>query len=370
MKATPIQYQNNPAILLLLIDITERKRAEKALFEAAQYTRKLIEVSLDSLVTISPEGRITDVNAATEQVTGYSRDYLIGTDFSDYFTDLVRAKEGYRKVFDQGVVLDYPLEIRHKDGKITSVLYNATVYRDGSGNVQGVFAAARDITERKRVEDALKMANKKLSILSSITRHDINNQLAVLTGYLRILEKKQPDPTLIVYSQKVAAAAQRISTMILFTKEYEQLGVEGPVWQDIGKISKMAAVDLLPENVDLKINTGNFEIFADPMFMLVLYNLFENAIRHGVHVTEITLHFIEEESSGMLVVEDNGVGIPAPIKERIFERGFGTNTGLGLYLIRQILPITGLSITETGTEGKGARFEIHLPPGTWRRGPG
>ena len=370
VKATPIQYQNNPAILLLLIDITERKRAEKALFEAAQYTRKLIEVSLDSLVTISPEGRITDVNAATEQVTGYSRDYLIGTDFSDYFTDLVRAKEGYRKVFDQGVVLDYPLEIRHKDGKITSVLYNATVYRDGTGNVQGVFAAARDITERKRVEDALKMANKKLSILSSITRHDINNQLAVLTGYLRILEKKQPDPTLSVYSQKVAAAAQRISTMILFTKEYEQLGVEGPVWQDIGKISKMAAVDLLPENVDLKINTGNFEIFADPMFMLVLYNLFENAIRHGVHVTEITLHFIEEESSGMLIVEDNGVGIPAPIKERIFERGFGTNTGFGLYLIRQILPITGLSITETGTEGKGARFEIHLPPGTWRRGPG
>jgi PAS domain S-box-containing protein len=265
VKATPIQYQNNPAILLLLIDITGRKRAEKALYEAAQYTRKLIEVSLDSLVTISPEGRITDVNAATEQVTGYSRDYLIGTDFSDYFTDLVRAKEGYRKVFDKGVVLDYPLEIRHKDGKITSVLFNATVYRDGTGKVQGVFAAARDITERKRVEDALKMANKKLSILSSITRHDINNQLAVLTGYLRILEKKQPDPTLSVYSQKVAAAAQRISTMILFTKEYEQLGVEGPVWQDIGKLAKMAAVDLLPENVELKVNTENYEIFADPM---------------------------------------------------------------------------------------------------------
>jgi signal transduction histidine kinase len=104
--------------------------------------------------------------------------------------------------------------------------------------------------------------------------------------------------------------------------------------------------------------------------MLVLYNLFENAIRHGVKVTEITIHFNEEESSGMLIVEDNGIGIPAPIKERIFERGFGTNTGFGLYLIRQILPITGLSIRETGIEGKGARFEISLPPGTWRKGPG
>jgi PAS domain S-box-containing protein len=364
------KYGKPERFVLMHENITERKRAEQAIHEAARYTRRLIEVSLDSLVTISPGGRITDVNAATEQVTGYSRDHLIGTDFSEYFTDFKKAKEGYQKVFDQGVVLDYPLEIRHKDGKITSVLYNATVYRDGSGKVQGVFAAARDITERKRVEDALKMANQKLSILSSITRHDINNQLAVLTGYLRILEKKQPDPTLNVYSQKVASAAKRISTMILFTKEYEQLGVEGPVWQDIGKIAKMAAVDLLPENVDLNVNTGSYEIFADPMFMLVLYNLFENAIRHGVKVTEITIHFNEEESSGMLIVEDNGIGIPAPIKERIFERGFGTNTGFGLYLIRQILPITGLSIRETGIEGKGARFEISLPPGTWRKGPG
>jgi signal transduction histidine kinase len=118
------------------------------------------------------------------------------------------------------------------------------------------------------------------------------------------------------------------------------------------------------------VDTGSYEVFADPMFMMVLYNLFENAVRHGEHVTELTVHFIEEGNSGRLFVEDNGVGIPAPLKERIFERGFGSNTGFGLYLSSEILSITGLSIRETGTSGEGARFEIHLPPGTWRRGSG
>jgi len=142
-------WHGQPADLVIIRDITERKRAEEALHASALYTRSLIEASLDPLVTISPEGKIKDVNVATERVTGYSRDNLIGTDFSDYFTDPKKAGEGYRKVFEEGVVWDYPLEIRHRDGTITSVLYNATIYRDESGTVQGVFAAARNITERE-----------------------------------------------------------------------------------------------------------------------------------------------------------------------------------------------------------------------------
>jgi PAS domain S-box-containing protein len=118
------------------------------------YNRSLIEATLDPLVTIGPEGEINDVNKATETVTGYSRDELIGSDFSDYFTKPEKAKAGYHKVFRDGFVRDYPLEIQHKDGHVTPVLYNASVYRDESGNVVGVFAAARDITELKKAEDA------------------------------------------------------------------------------------------------------------------------------------------------------------------------------------------------------------------------
>ncbi len=137
-------------------DITERKKSEEALALANAYNRNLIEVSLDPLVTIGPDGTITDVNTATEGVTGYARDELIGTDFSHYFTEPEKARRGYEQVFSRGLVRDYPLNIRHRDGRTTSVLYNASVYKDASGRVIGVFAAARDITERKKIEDALR----------------------------------------------------------------------------------------------------------------------------------------------------------------------------------------------------------------------
>ena len=143
-------------------DITERKKAEEAVRLSNLYNRSLIEVSLDPLVTIGHDGKITDVNSATEQVTGYSRDDLIGTDFSDYFIEPEKARAGYQQVFKDGEVRDYPLEIKHKDGHITPVLYHASVYRDENGKVIGVFAAARDITERKKAEEALKRAHESL----------------------------------------------------------------------------------------------------------------------------------------------------------------------------------------------------------------
>ena len=134
-------------------DVTARKQAEEKLHAASVYSRSLLEASLDPLVTISAEGKITDVNKATEDVTGCSREQLIGSDFSDYFTDPGKARDGYKQVFTEGLVKDYPLVIRHKSGKLTDVLYNASIYRNAQGAVQGVFAAARDITERKRAEE-------------------------------------------------------------------------------------------------------------------------------------------------------------------------------------------------------------------------
>jgi diguanylate cyclase (GGDEF)-like protein/PAS domain S-box-containing protein len=159
-----------PVCLAVVSDITGQKRTEKALVEAeanrvaSLYTRSLIETSLDPLVTISPDGKVTDVNAATEVVTGYPRDELIGTDFADYFTDPMAARAGYRQAFQAGSVCDYALEIRHREGHLTQVLYNASVYRDESGKVAGVFAAARDISDRKRAEDALRKSQELFSL--------------------------------------------------------------------------------------------------------------------------------------------------------------------------------------------------------------
>jgi PAS domain S-box-containing protein len=147
------------------VDISERKRAEAELRAASRYARSLIEASLDPLVTISPEGKITDVNQATATVTGCAREQLIGTDFATYFTEPERARAGYELAFWAGTVRDYPLEIRHRDGHVTSVLYNASVYRDAGGQIVGILATARDVTERKQVEEREKLAVAALQLL-------------------------------------------------------------------------------------------------------------------------------------------------------------------------------------------------------------
>ena len=144
------------AVMEINLDITKGKQAERALQSAYVYNRSLIEAGPDPLVTITTEGKIGDVNAATESITGRARGELIGTDFSDYFTDPEEARAGYRRVFDKGYVRDYPLEIKRKDGHVTQVLYNASVYRDDAGNVLGVFAGIRDITDQMQMEEQLR----------------------------------------------------------------------------------------------------------------------------------------------------------------------------------------------------------------------
>ncbi len=150
-------------------EIRRRRAAEDRLRQSYAYARSLIEASLDPLVTIGPDGKITDVNAATEAVTGHPRTALIGREFLSFFTDPDRARAGYEQVFREGMVRDYALEIRHRDGRVTPVLYNASVYRDEAGKVIGVFAAARDVTELKRAEEALhRMGQRDRAILDSI----------------------------------------------------------------------------------------------------------------------------------------------------------------------------------------------------------
>src|ERR1700687_1848593 len=171
-------------------DITKRKRVEEQALETSVYARSLIEASLDPLVTISPEGKITDVNEGSNKVTGISREKLIGTDFSDYFTEPSKAREAYQQVFDKGFVTDYPLTIRHKDGRLTDVLYNASVYKDARGNVLGVFAAARDVTAQKLASQyARNLIEASLDPLVTISPEgkitDVNEGSDKVTGISR-----------------------------------------------------------------------------------------------------------------------------------------------------------------------------------------
>jgi PAS domain S-box-containing protein len=171
-------------------DIAQRIRGDEQLKAAGQYARSLIEASLDPLVTISPEGKITDVNEATVKVTGVPRERLVGTDFSDYFIEPEKAREGYRHVFSQGFVTDYPLTIRHRDGRLTDVLYNASVYKNSRGDVLGAFAAARDVTSQKQASQyARSLIEASLDPLVTIsgdgTITDVNEATVKVTGVPR-----------------------------------------------------------------------------------------------------------------------------------------------------------------------------------------
>ena len=176
-------------------DVTAQK-------QASQYARSLIEASLDPLVTISPEGKITDVNEGSIKVTGVPREKLVGTDFSDYFTEPEKAREGYQQVFAKGFVTDYPLTIRHKDGRLTDVLYNASVYKEAGGNVLGVFAAARDVTEQKRAE--AEVADQRTKELERIAELERFQKLTVGRELKMIeLKKEIEDLKRLVPSEKL-----------------------------------------------------------------------------------------------------------------------------------------------------------------------
>jgi PAS domain S-box-containing protein len=190
-------------------DVTERKRMEEDLRAASLYTRSLIEASLDPLVTISPEGKITDVNKATEVVTGFTRERLIGSDFSDYFTDAEKAGEGYRRVILEGFVKDYPLTIRHTSGRLTDVLYNAAVYLGESGKIIGIFAAARDITERRQAEEILTLT-MELAAVSARTAESVNETTSTVE------EVKQ---TTQLSSQKSLSVSERAQTAVSIAQQ-------------------------------------------------------------------------------------------------------------------------------------------------------
>ncbi|MEI7648114.1 MAG: hybrid sensor histidine kinase/response regulator [Methanomicrobiales archaeon] len=210
-------------------------------------------------------------------------------------------------------------------------------------------------------------ANKKLTLLSEITRHDIISQLTALQLYLEILENKLPDTSYQEYFKKIGIATDRISSIVRFTREYEEIGVNTPVWVDVSAIVDTARKDDVVGDIQL-INDlpANTEVFSDALIANVFNKMIANAVRYGGKITTIRFSVEERDGDHVVVCEDDGDGVVAQEKEKIFERGFGKNTGLGLALSREILSITGITIRETGEPGKGARFEITVPKGAWR----
>jgi signal transduction histidine kinase len=195
---------------------------------------------------------------------------------------------------------------------------------------------------------ALEFALKKLQIVGSVTRHDVLNQLTAVVGYNELLGMMVEDPKQRSFIEKEKQAIDKIRRQFSFAKDYQNIGIEPPRWQ--------------------LLKTGSASIYADPLFEKVFANLFENTLRHSGAATEIRISIIQKDAGNVLVVEDNGTGIPVDDKTRVFERGYGQGTGWGLFLAMEILAFTGMTITETGETGKGTRFEIFIPQDNIRDG--
>jgi two-component system CheB/CheR fusion protein len=388
---------------LSFTDITKRKKAEEALDKYAKnleklveertkklelsflYARNLIEASLDPLVTISAEGKITDVNIATEQVTGISREELIGSDFSDYFTEPEKAKIGYKRVFSEGSVTDYPLAIKHKSGKVTEVLYNATVYRNSAGEIQGVFAAARDITERKKAEEQAQESAKKLKdserlaaigATAGMVGHDIRNPLQAITGDVYLAkteltsipdsdEKKNTLDSLQEIEKNVDYINKIVQDLQDFAKQLKPTAEETDLKLII---DQLLAKNGLPENikVSVKVETEARKVVADSTFLnRIMYNLVNNAVQAMPQGGELTIHAYKKSNDTIIMVKDTGVGIPEAVKSKMFTPMFTTKAkgqGFGLPVIKRMTEALSGTVTFESQEGKGTTFIVRLPP--------
>jgi signal transduction histidine kinase len=223
-----------------------------------------------------------------------------------------------------------------------------------------------DIAERRKVEAALAAVNQKVSLLSQITRHDISNRVFALLANIDLARDEAENTRFKDTLEKLELISRSIQNQIAFTRDYQEIGAQAPAWHKVAPMVALAADQLNVGGVTIRNQLSDTAIFADAMISKVFYNLIDNALTHGDHVTTIVFS-TEETSEGLLLIcEDNGVGIPPQDKTRIFAKEFGRDSGLGLFLIREILSITGITIRETGDYGKGARFEMHVKKDYYR----
>jgi len=351
-------------------DITERRQMEEALRQTKDFLQNLIKYANAPIIVWNPKFRIIEFNHAFEVLTGIARDTVIGQPLDILFTDETRktSLSLIRSTLsgERWDVVEIP--IRHVSGETRTVLWNSANILNPEGSIIATIAQGQDITERKRVEDALFQANRKLNLLNSITRHDILNLLMALRSYIELSrDSAKENPDLADFIDKEEAIAQNIEDQIRFTGDYQAMGVKKPSWQNINEIV-IRTKELLPmREVRIDVDKKDLDVLADPLLEKVFYNLFDNALRYGGDHLKTIRVFSNESDTGLLIVcEDDGAGLGETEKKHLFKRGFGKHTGLGLFLSKEILSITGITIEETSTSGKGARFEIHVPLGKFR----
>jgi len=327
-------------------------------------TEQIIEKIIDGIMVVDTQERIVSLNKTAERFIGIQQKNAVGKTVSALIpctrqiTDQKSPGSSYN---EQHHEVERTIEGKNEYFEIRCIPLFSPDHK-----LSGRLIMIRDISSQKHAELALSLARKKLNLLSSITRHDILNQVTAILLFTDSAKDAVQDPEVRTLLEKQERSAENIRQQIEFARDYENLGINLPQWMSLNRI----IFDLKPAFASYSVDCGlpdkDIEIYSDPLLERVFYNLMDNSLQHGEKVSKIRFGYENIPGGISVFYEDDGIGVPVESKQRIFERGVGKHTGLGLFLVKEILEITGMTIHETGVYGKGARFEIFVPEGHYR----
>ncbi len=360
------------------VNITNRKKTESELAELKILMDAAFNQSNVAMVLIRlPNETIHLINSAARELFGIDSETIqAGMNFFTRITASLRDPDTgtripepdhpLRKAAEGIVTTGYEAGIADQTGSVRHVLINASPIVNSVGKLIAAIMVCADISENRQIKEAMNRVNRKLNMLASITRNEIQNQGFVLRGYLEICKTVATEPAVIEILDKIQEIVGRLNAHIINTRNFQDMGMNPPTWQNLREIYIFAASHVNLSEIRHVQEIGSYEVFADPFFEKALTNILNNAVIHGGHVSTITACTKERGWDLVLIITDDGCGIEPERKEQIFMHGDPSNQGFGLFFAREVLSITGLMIHETGEAGHGARFEITIPRGMFR----
>ena len=351
-------------------DTTSRTCAERDLLQKSEVRyRDLAELLPQIVFELDENLDFTFFNWYAIRITGYAYDDLSKrTSLFDIIRESDRQPVERFLTSLQQDITSGQIEcgiVAHDGTEIPAIIYASPVI--GENRVAGIHGVIVDIAEQKRLERALEVTNQKLNMMNSVTRHDVLNNITGLLGLCDMMGEMVTDSNARELLKEIRDQTIRIKDQILFTKDYQSVGVKAPQWQGLCQSIREVASAIGRDTVRLNLPVTDAEIYADPFFGRVFYNLIDNSFRHGGSVRNISIETAGAPAGDLVIrYRDDGIGVPPEEKQIIFEQGYGKNTGFGLFIIREILGITGLTIRETGSFGSGVLFEITVPKTAWR----
>jgi PAS domain S-box-containing protein len=352
------------------------------LSRSEQQLQDIIEFLPDATFAIDKDGIIIAWNRAVEEMTGKKKVEMLGRGNNEYSLGfyaerrpmlvglIVSREDNPEKKYptvrweSQKLVSEVFLPHFHA-GRGAHLRFSATALVDAHGNITGAIESIRDISEQVMMESALEHTSNRLNTLAGILRHDISKQIAVLYGQLRLGVMKFGDPDVIAFISSLKESTNAITHQIEISREYRDIGATPPAWIPVQEAFHTAAGRIDPGKVVFHAWTERLLIFSDPHLPTVFYHLLHNALKETSGVTKIVASYQIRDDNCLIIIEDNGIGIPDPAKAGLFVQR-EDSYGRGLFLAHEIIAITGMSIRETGEYQKGARFEILVPSEGYR----